>query len=233
MVHADAIGCDFHKVGWAPYNCSLFVFKDENEFKRLMSRPGSDYLQERTDYNPGLYTLETSRSGSYSMAGWATLKLLGHEGFRLILGGILEMSHYLRGRLKKESTTICVNTDDCGFVTLFRVYPRGVDAEAQYAKELAFPEFKKELIDNNILQQRVADTLWGWFRDGELHHDRYAPYTSYSTGFRPTLYNREEDEAAMVYALKSFPMNVNINHESMDTLVELVLAARDEVEGSA
>jgi hypothetical protein len=33
----------------------------------------------------------------------------------------------------------------------------------------------------------------------------------------------------MIYALKSFPMNVFIDGDSMDTLVKVVMAARDEV----
>lgn len=232
VVHADAIGCDFHKVGWSPYNSSIVMIRDYNHFRRLMTRPGSDYLQERTCYNPGLYTLEVSRSGSYSMAAWATLKFFGHEGFQAVLGGILEMEHYLRSLLAENPSLVCVNEDDHGFVTLFRVYPEGVDAKEQYRKELTDPAFKQDLIRNNDLQERVANRLWSWFRDGHRHHGAYAPYTSYSTGFRPAAYNRDEsDQEAMVYALKSFPMNLNIGPSSMQTLVDLVLAARDEVAG--
>ncbi len=231
VVYADAIGCDFHKVGWAPYNCSLFMYRDKKEFETLMLRPGSDYLQERTTYNPGLYTLEVSRSGAYSMAGWASLKLFGYEGFQVILGGILEMSQHLRDIIKKESTIVCVNEYDHGFVTLFRVYPKGINAEDQYKKELTNPSLKEDLIKHNDLQGAVANKLWEWFRTPPNDCRRKAhPYISYSTGFRPTEYNPEEkDPEAMIYALKSFPMNVNIVPASMDTLIEFVLLARDEI----
>ncbi len=231
VVHADAIGCDFHKVGWAPYNCSLFVMKDYSEFRNLLLRPGSDYLQERTCYNPGLYTLEVSRSGSYSMAGWATLKFFGHEGFQAILGGILEMSQYLRAYIaEKVPSMVCVNPKDYGFVTLFRVYPEGTDAKEQYQNELTDFAAKCDLMQYNKLQEKVADKLWKWFRKGMTHAGEYAPYISYTSGFRPTEYNRDEsDPDAMIYALKSFPMNVNITTSSMQSLIKLVLAARDEV----
>ncbi|MDX1415711.1 MAG: pyridoxal-dependent decarboxylase [Candidatus Promineifilaceae bacterium] len=230
VIHADAIGCDFHKVGWAPYNSSLFMVRDYAGFQELMRRPGSDYLQERTSYNPGLYTLEVSRSASYSMAAWATLKFLGHEGFQAILGGILELRYYLRHLLEESPELVCVNEEDHGFVTLFRVYPRGVDAAAQYEKELTDPAAKEALIRHNQLQEQVADKLWEWFRDGQRHDGSFAPCISYSSGFRPTTYNREEyDRQAMIYALKSFPMNLNIDPDAMQTLVRLVLLARDEV----
>ena len=196
-----------------------------------MSRPGSDYLQERTDYNPGLYTLEVSRSGSYSMTAWATLKLLGYQGFRVILGQILEAGHYLRAELEKEnqgapSDMVCVNHEDHGFVTLFRIYPKGVNARAQYEKELSWPDCLDDLIKHNRLQEKVADKLWQKLRNGEPE----TPYISYSSGFRPTIYNRDESNPhAVIYALKSYPMNVFIDDKSMDTLIKKVREARDEV----
>ncbi|HET7832219.1 MAG TPA: pyridoxal-dependent decarboxylase [Gallionella sp.] len=230
VVHADAVGCDFHKVGWAPYNCSLFMYQDRAEFEQLMRRPDANYLQERTTYNPGLYTLEASRSGAGSMAAWATLKYFGYEGFQATLGGILEMQQYLRDLIEEFPEVVCVNPHDFGFVTLFRVYPPGTDARTQYQRELTDPAAKNELVSNNQLQQAVADRLWLWFRDGQLHAGQHAPYISYTSGFRPAEYNRDEsDPDAMVYALKSYPMNLNINPASMQTLLKLVVAARDSV----
>ncbi|WP_197740105.1 hypothetical protein [Vibrio taketomensis] len=37
--YADAIGVDFHKVGWSPYASSCFVYKDSEEFETLLKRP--------------------------------------------------------------------------------------------------------------------------------------------------------------------------------------------------
>lgn len=231
VIYADAIGCDFHKTGWSTYNCSVIMVRSLHKFQELLSRPGSAYLQARTCYNPGLYTLEVSRSGSYSMAAWATLKYMGYKGFRSILGGILEVQHYLREEvIAKELTTVCVNAADSGFVTLFRVYKKGVDAEAQYDRELNDPAAKDELEANNKLQQDIADMLWQWHRDGQLHGGSYAPYISYTSGFRPTDYDDEEIEPGFIYAVKAYPMNVNVDSGVMDELVRLVLVARDEIE---
>lgn len=228
--YADAVGTDFHKTGWAPYNCSMFMMKDLQKFRTLMTRPGSAYLQERTCYNPGLYTLEVSRSGSYAMAGWATLKFLGREGFQSVLGGILEVEKYLRERIKEEEDMVCVNEPDHGFVTLFRIYPKGTNAEEQYKKELTNPEARKQLVASNLLQENVADALWKWFRSGKQYEGMYGPYTSYTSGFRPTDYNDDfSDPDAVIYAIKSFPMNVNITPDTMDKLIEMVKIARDKV----
>lgn len=135
-------------------------------------------------------------------------------------------------KIAEYDDIICVNPDDYGLVTLFRVYPKRTNAREQYQKELTDPQAKDALKRNNELQQKVADQLWGWFRNGvQLKDSDYAPYISYTSGFRPTEYNREEsDPDAVIYALKSFPMNVNIDKLSMQTLIKLVLAARDAVE---
>lgn len=227
---ADAIGCDFHKVGWSPYNCSFILMRDFTKFQVLMRRGGSAYLQARTPYNPGLYTLEVSRTGAYSMAGWATLKFLGREGFQSILGGVLEVQEALRELVSKHPELICVNEADSGFVTLFRAYPRGTNAQQQYARELSDPKALEELKAHNALQERIADKLWAWLRESKTHDGAYAPYMSYTSGFRPTDYNPDMTiDGAVIYALKSFPMNLNVDLESMQTLIKLVLAARDEV----
>lgn len=234
VVLADAIGCDFHKVGWSPYNCSFVAMKDFTEFQILMRRGGSAYLQARTPYNPGLYTLEVSRTGAYSMAGWATLRFLGREGFQALLGGVVEVQEALRDLIAETPDMVCVNTADSGFVTLFRVYPAGVDAETQYQRELTDQAALDELDIHNQLQARVADKMWDWYRDGQLHEGSYAHYISYTSGFRPTDYNPDMTmDKAVIYGLKSYPMNLNVDVESMQALIKLIHAARDEVVAEA
>ena len=58
---ADCIGIDFHKVGFAPYVSSCFLYKDAAEFESLHRRGTDAYLQVRTPYNPMYYTLEVLR----------------------------------------------------------------------------------------------------------------------------------------------------------------------------
>ena len=56
-----------------------------------------------------------------------------------ILGGILETKYYLYDLIDEQHDMVCVNADDTGLITLFRVYPKGVDAKAQFQKELTDP----------------------------------------------------------------------------------------------
>jgi L-2,4-diaminobutyrate decarboxylase len=231
--HADAVGVDFHKVGWAPYASSAFVYKNADEFENLLRREGaSPYLQDRSPYNPLNYTLEVSRAATGSLAGWATLKYLGYEGFHAILGGILETKMFLRHLLITIPDLACANPDDYGLCTLFRAYPRGVDGNAQFERELTDRSSQDELLAHNELQVKIGEKLWDWIRSGKLVNGMHTPYISYTTGFRVTEYNRDAtDPKAVVYALKIFPMNVHIEPNIMRHVLNCVLAARDEVTG--
>ena len=228
--YADAVGVDFHKAGWSPYASSCFVYQNSDEFETLLKRPGSAYLQPRSPYNPLDYTLEVSRAATGSLAGWATLKYFGYEGFQAILGGILENQWFLRQLIVEKNETVCVNDEDYGLVTLFRAYPKGVLAKEQYRKELTDPVYKADLIHHNQLTKAIGDKLYDWFRSGKQINGQYTPYLSFSTGFRVTEYNRDaSDPDAVIFALKVFPMNVHITADIMRHTIDCVVKARDEV----
>ncbi len=230
IFYADAFGVDFHKTGFSPYISSAFVYKNAEEFESILSRGQSAYLQPRSPYNPLNYTLEVSRAATGSMVGWATLKFFGHEGFQSVLGGILENKVYLQQCIAENPEMICVNPSDYGLVTLLRIYPKGTDARKQYENELTNPSFRKDLLDHNALTHQIGDTLFAWFRSGKRIDGLCTPYLSFSTGFRATEYNRDlQDNDAVIYAIKMFPMNVHITPEVMKHVLKCVIAARDDV----
>jgi hypothetical protein len=176
------------------------------------------------------YTLEVSRTTSGALAGWATLKYFGLEGMQAILGGILETKYYLYDLIDEQPDMVCVNAEDTGLITLYRVYPKGTNAKAQFQKELTDPAGRADLVRNNILTEAVGNKLFEWFRAGKKIDGKYTPWMSFSTGFRTAEYNRDEkDSEEVVFALKSFPMNVFVTPEIMKWTVHCVHAARDEV----
>jgi hypothetical protein len=125
---------------------------------------------------------------------------------------------------------VCVNPDDTGLITLFRVYPKGVDANAQYKKELTAKSSRAELLTNNKLTKDVGDKLYEWYRAGKKLDGQYTPYMSFSTGFRNTEYNLEgKDADAVIFAIKAFPMNVFVTPQIMQWALHCVHVARDEV----
>lgn len=228
--YADAIGVDFHKFGWSPYVSSCFVYKDAAEFENIMRRGSYAYLQEVTPYNPMYYTLEVSRSAAGSLAGWATMKYLGVKGFQSILGGILEVRYYLQTLIDEHPQMVMADADDDGFITLFRVYPEGVDADSQFNKELTDRNYRGDLIKYNQFTQAMGEKLFNWYLSGKQVNGKYTPHMAYSTGFRNADYNPDGTDAeAVVYALKCYPMNVFVTPEVMKHALDCVIAARDEV----
>ncbi|MBU0498326.1 MAG: cyclic nucleotide-binding domain-containing protein, partial [Candidatus Thermoplasmatota archaeon] len=149
-----------------------------------------------------------------------------------LLGRIIEVSIFFRELLQKDKNLVCVNPDNYGFVTLFRVYPKHIDAEKQYDRELNNPKYQDELRAYNLLQQRIANKLFAMLRDPQQKVPGWEnpPYTSFTSGYRPPNYAPQEtDSRNLIYALKSFPMSPNSNEISMQIVRNYVLKARDLV----
>ncbi len=70
------------------------------------------YLYQFGEQRPGMYTLETSRSGGGVLAALANLKLFGKEGLRVIIGHIVEMAQFLREHLESHECMTVVNRDN-------------------------------------------------------------------------------------------------------------------------
>ena len=125
---ADSLGLDFHKTGFAPYISSLFLARDEADLELLVrGRADMPYLFQTGEPHPGVFTLETSRSGGGVLSALGSLLLLGKSGLRVLLGHMVEMAELLREHLDGHQMTTVMNGDNFGTVTLFRVYPDGVD----------------------------------------------------------------------------------------------------------
>ena len=217
IIHADACGIDFHKVGWCPYVSSLFLYKDAEVFEKLLARGKDSYLQVRTPYNPMYYTIEVSRTVNGAMAAWATLKYFGLEGMQAVVGGIEECK-YVIFKLVEECPNMAVaNPGDTGFITLIRVYPPDIDAKKMYDLELNDPGHREQVMKYNRLNEAIGNKLYEWYRSGHKIDGVCSPYMSFSTGFRTTNYNRDEhDPEAVIFAIKSFPMTVFCTPEVMN-----------------
>ena len=212
---ADSIGVDYHKTGFAPYVSSAVFVRDANDFK-LVTRDQSitPYLFQSGDYNPGKFTLETTRSGCGPMSALGSLQLLGKTGLRTLLGHLATMAETLRNRLTAHPAISVMNAENFGPVTLFRVYPDGVDTfefpkleqtDARYADQLRqFNDYNRR-----IFQRVHAEALRG---EGVVISmtDRY----------------RETDYGLPVVALKSYIMSPFSDTEYVQAVVESIERAR-------
>ncbi|MCX7399556.1 MAG: pyridoxal-dependent decarboxylase [Planctomycetales bacterium] len=217
---ADSIGVDYHKTGFAPYVSSAFFVEDARDLKMLTrDQSTTPYLFQSGDYNPGKFTLETSRSGCGPMSALGALQLLGKSGLRTLLGHLVTMAETLRNRLTAQSAISVMNPENFGPVTLFRVYPDGVDTfempkleqtDARYAAQLhRFNDYNRQ-----VFQAMHAEALRG---DGVV--------ISMTDRFRETDYGQP------VVALKSYIMSPFSDEHYVQAVVDSVERARKQVAG--
>src|SRR5579872_5916822 len=153
---ADSLGIDFHKTGFAPYVSSLFLLRDKSDLS-LVARSASSmpYLFKSGNYHPGQFTLETSRAGGGPMAALANLMLFGKNGLRSLLGHLVSMAEALREQLEAHSATHVLNNGNFGPVTLFRVYPDGVDTFSFPEQEQRDPALRDKVREYNAYNRRI------------------------------------------------------------------------------
>ena len=213
---ADSVGVDFHKTGFAPYISSLFLLADRDEMGLLArSREKMPYVFQSGERHPGLYTLETSRSGCGALAAYANLQLFGITGMRVILGHLVEMAELLREHLEGHESTSVLNSDNFGTVTLFRAYPDGVDTWTIKDRERTDPATRTELLSHNDYNRRIFHYLDDRAMRGEGVH------VSMTNCYRHTDYGEP------ILALKSYMLSPFIDEEHVELLVQNVLEARD------
>ena len=114
---ADSFGVDFHKSGYIPYNSSMVIFKDKSEFDLLKRQKDimTPLFHDEDEYNPGIYTMETSRSCANILATWTTLKSFGQEGYQVLLGHALTIRQIFVNAHSRfnDAGLIIENIDSC------------------------------------------------------------------------------------------------------------------------
>jgi glutamate/tyrosine decarboxylase-like PLP-dependent enzyme len=215
---ADSVGIDFHKTGFAPYLSSLFLVKDRDDLGLLSRSPEQmPYLYHFGDYRPGMFTLETSRSGTGVLAALANLRLFGREGLRATLGHMVEMAQLLREHLEGHEATTVLNRDNFGTVTLFRVYPPVIDTFAIKQYEFEDPAYAETLRRHNDYNRRIAQYLHDEAMAGR------GVMLSLTDCYRHTAYGEP------IVGLKSFILSPFVDEEHVELVVQKVLEARERV----
>jgi len=217
---ADSIGIDFHKTGYAPYISSLFLVKNRDDFT-LLSRDKETmpYLYQTGKYHPGVFTLECSRDPSGPINGISNLKLLGKEGYRTIIGHVVEMAEILRNGLESYEFIDVLNDYNYGSVTLFRVYPNNIDAKDQSEKEFSDPAFANDLKTYNDYNHKIYEYTVEKAYKGE------GIALSFTEAYRPTIY----ESSNAVNAIKSFIMSPFTNESSIQMVIDQILEARKKL----
>jgi glutamate/tyrosine decarboxylase-like PLP-dependent enzyme len=216
---ADSIGVDFHKTGFTPYVSSVYLVKSQADLERIAREPSSmPYLFQSGEHHPGRYTLETSRSGSGPMAAMGSLMLLGKNGLRALLGHLVTMSETLAEHLEGNASTHVLNGENFGPVTLFRVYPPGVDTFSVPVQEHSNPEYRETVLAHNDYNRRIFD---------EIHSEALQ---GRGVVISLTECYRETDYGVPIVALKSYIMSPFSDEKYVDAVLESISRAREIVD---
>ncbi|MDX1966129.1 MAG: pyridoxal-dependent decarboxylase, partial [Planctomycetaceae bacterium] len=218
---ADSIGIDFHKTGFTPYVSSLFLVRNRDDLELICRKPAdTPYLFHDGHYHPGRYTLETTRSGAGPMAALANLRLFGKQGLRALLGHLVHMAESLRERLEGQAWSTVVNRGNFGPVTLFRVYPDGVDTFTIREREEKEAAARPLLEAHNEYNRQVFQVV-----QQEALHGRGVVLSL-------TDCYRESDYGAPMVALKSYILSPFSEEQYVDAVVESLAAARVQLHGA-
>ena len=215
---ADSVGIDFHKTGFTPYVSSLLLVKESTDLE-LITRKQSDtpYLFHDGHYHPGRYTLETTRGGSAPMAALANLRLFGKDGLRALLGHVVSMAEVLREQLEGHEATTVVNRGNFGPVTLFRVYPDGVDTFSVTEKELKDESCRDQLRAHNEYNRRIYQLVQADALKGE------------GVVISLTDCYRETDYGEPIVALKSYLLSPFAEERYVEAVLESLWKARAKI----
>jgi glutamate/tyrosine decarboxylase-like PLP-dependent enzyme len=215
---ADSIGIDFHKTGFAPYVSSLFLAREASDLSLVArTRESMPYLFQSGHYHPGMYTLETTRSGAGPLAALANLLLFGKDGLRSLLGHLVTMAEALREQLEGHAATHVLNDLNFGPVTLFRVYPDGVDTFSFPDQEQSDPALRGRVREINEYNRRLFEIIQAEALQGR--------------GIVISLTDcyRETDYGEPVVALKSYIMSPFSEEAHISHVLDSLWKARDLV----
>ncbi|MGC4081997.1 MAG: pyridoxal-dependent decarboxylase [Vicinamibacterales bacterium] len=212
---ADSLGVDYHKTGFTPYISSAVLLKDGRDFAHLTrSEEETPYIFQSGARHPGKYTLETTRAGSGPLAAIANLRLFGRTGLQALLGHLVSMAEELRDHLEGHSATTVLNGDNFGPVTLFRVYPDGVDTFSMPTQERTDPSCREQLLAHNEYNRQIFELIQADALQGE------GVVISLTDCYRTTDYGEP------INALKSYILSPFSDDQHVNAVLDSIWKAR-------
>ena len=86
---ADSVTVDAHKLLYSPASMGMVLFRNENDLNYL--KHFSNYIIRQDSVDLGRFTVEGSRPFA-ALKPWATLKILGTDGFRVLFEHAFELT---------------------------------------------------------------------------------------------------------------------------------------------
>jgi hypothetical protein len=155
------------------------------------------------------------------MSALANLRLFGKNGLRALLGHVVSMAEVLREQLEGHAATTVVNRGNFGPVTLFRVYPDGVDTFGVTEREQQDVSYRDQLRLHNDYNRRVYQLVQADALQGE------------GVVISLTDCYRESDYGEPMVALKSYLLSPFAEEQYIDAVIESLWKARAQIASEA
>ena len=156
-------------------------------------------------------------AASGPLAAIANLRLFGKRGLQALLGHLVAMAEELRDHLDGHASTTVMNGDNFGPVTLFRVYPDGVDTFSVPQQERTNPEYRETLLTHNAYNRRIFELIQADALQGR------GVVISLTDCYRKTDYGEP------INALKSYILSPFSEDQHVNAVLESIWKARREI----
>lgn len=199
---ADGTGIDFHKGGFCPYSCSIFLSKNKKE---LYSAFDNTYkINQHILPEPRQYTLGNSRGTSDILSAWNVLQSVGIEGFQSYVANMITVANVFADKLSTYGFTIIEKEHTYGFSTIIWAcnpyYPLNYNE---------FIEKNEETVEENKKYLYALSEFWRTNKEYSCQVRFLPNYTTINNNRR-------------IAVISLLPMTLNIDEEkAVQTAIKL------------
>ncbi len=168
MERTDSVTLDPHKLGYVPYSCGAFVARQREDY--FVTCHDAPYIQYKSVFDRGKFTLEGSRSAGGATGTWLTAKSIGlhAEGYGRILARTIRIRRQLESALRASGLPIHLAPASDSNILCFHVAEHGEALSSSNRRtELiyeAFTEQKDFFVSKTILNQENYSAYMRKFR---------------------------------------------------------------------
>ena len=119
---ADSVSIDAHKLLYCPLTMGVVLFRNEKDLNYI--RHSSQYIIRRNSVDTGRFTVEGSRPFA-CLKPWASLKIIGREGYGLLFKQARKSTDTLKRILDKSGNFETLNNPEL-FILNYRFVPQVV-----------------------------------------------------------------------------------------------------------
>jgi len=119
---ADSVSIDAHKLLYCPLTMGVVLFRNEKDLNYI--RHSSQYIIRRNSVDTGRFTVEGSRPFA-CLKPWASLKIIGREGYGLLFKQARKSTDTLKRILDKSGNFETLNNPEL-FILNYRFVPEVV-----------------------------------------------------------------------------------------------------------